>query len=222
VPDIDPRLGRLPSTDPRRFRPENLMLTALAAAPVVIPRSRIWKPGPILAQDGPTCVANATLAWEMGAQIMDKASAVDTAAVLYAKCQAIDGWPLPHDGTSVEAAMAVMKAEDRLGRYLWAPDEETLWQWVMTQGPAVIGIPWMNSMWNPDKKGFVKVDPASGEAGGHGLKVYGGFTPGTYYYLQNSWGDWGPLHGRFRILRKDMVWLLANGGEACGAIEVKV
>lgn len=214
-------LGRIYLPDERDLRAVNLMATYLPA--VAIPKVRLWEPGPVLDQgQTPECVAYATTAWEEGAQVMDSPSSIDTPDVLYAKAQAIDQIPLPHEGTTVRAAMEVMKTQGRLGRYLWAQNEAELWTWVMTQGPAVIGILWLNSMFETDRQGFVIVDRASGEAGGHAVKVYGGSKAGSYYCLQNSWGDWGALHGRFRIKRADMAWLLSQQGEACGAIEVEV
>jgi hypothetical protein len=202
------------------------MATHLAAAgKLVIPAERIWTPGPpdVLDQgDKPECVAFATTVWELGGPNPEPLLKIDTPDVLYAKCQLLDGIPGEHEGTTVRAAMDVMRSEKRLGRYVWAETEAELWQWVMTQGPAILGITWFECMMTPDANGVVHVNLRSPMAGGHGIYCYGGLTAKKWYYIQNSWGsDWA-IGGRFRVSRADMVKLLKLQGEACGALEVCV
>jgi hypothetical protein len=227
MPDIQRKFGRIVVLDQRDFLPENLMGTALKAATtakvLVIPKTRYWEPGRVLDQgEKPDCVAYAATAWEMGAQVMDKPSKIDTPDALYAKAQKIDGWPSPHEGTTVRAAMAVMRAEGRLGRYVWAQTEEELWYWVMSQGPAVIGVAWRECMMETYGNGMLRVDRKSPEVGGHAVYIYGGSVRLDCYRLQNSWGpEWGDK-GRFWVRRRDMALLLEGNGEACGALEVKV
>ena len=47
--------------------------------------------------------------------------------------------------------------------------------------PVMIGIVWMNSMFEPDSEGLIPVDRSSGIAGGHELVVNGlNVESGTY------------------------------------------
>lgn len=78
-------------------------------------------------------------------------------------------------------------------------------------GPAMIGIVWLNSMFNPDGRGALSVDKSSGVAGGHELAVSG--WDGSYFRLDNSWGtSWG-AQGSCYVAEADMDWLLSQQGD---------
>lgn len=78
-------------------------------------------------------------------------------------------------------------------------------------GPVMIGIVWLNSMFDPRADGTVVVDQSSGVAGGHELVVSG--WDGTRFRLDNSWGtSWGD-HGSGYVAEADMQWLLSQDGD---------
>jgi hypothetical protein len=79
-------------------------------------------------------------------------------------------------------------------------------------GPTLIGIPWLNSMFNPDSGGQLTVDRTSGIAGGHEL-VVSGYDVGGWFRIDNSWGAaWGD-QGSCHVREADIVWLLAQDGD---------
>lgn len=78
-------------------------------------------------------------------------------------------------------------------------------------GPAMIGIVWLNSMFEPKSDGTLQVDRTSGVAGGHELVVAG--WDGARFRLDNSWDiTWGDK-GSCYVSEADMAWLLAQQGD---------
>lgn len=81
----------------------------------------------------------------------------------------------------------------------------------LQNGPAMIGIVWLNSMFNPDSGGALLVDKNSGVAGGHELVVSG--WDGHYFRLDNSWGTGWGADGSCYVAESDMQWLLSQDGD---------
>jgi hypothetical protein len=78
-------------------------------------------------------------------------------------------------------------------------------------GPAMLGIVWLNSMFNPDSAGVLSVDQSSGVAGGHEIVCSG--WDGSRFRLDNSWGaSWGDS-GSCWVKEPDMQWLLSQQGD---------
>lgn len=78
-------------------------------------------------------------------------------------------------------------------------------------GAAMIGIVWLNSMFDPKSDGTIVVDKTSGVAGGHELVVSG--WDGSRFRLDNSWDtSWGDK-GSGYVAEADMQWLLAQHGD---------
>jgi len=81
----------------------------------------------------------------------------------------------------------------------------------LQQGPVMIGIVWLNSMFDPLVNGTITVDRTSGIAGGHELVVSA--WDGARFRLDNSWGAaWGD-QGSGWVSESDMAWLLAQDGD---------
>lgn len=81
----------------------------------------------------------------------------------------------------------------------------------LQQGAVMIGIVWLNSMFDPDPDGTITVDRSSGVAGGHELVVSA--WDGARFRLDNSWGaSWGD-HGSGWVSEQDMGWLLSQDGD---------
>lgn len=90
-------------------------------------------------------------------------------------------------------------------------------------GPAITGIPWTASMFEPDTDGFLNVDFSSGVVGGHEL-VVDAVLPvysdageldyrKSYIRLSNSWGiGWG-RNGRAYLTLADWGALLDRQGD---------
>jgi hypothetical protein len=125
-------------------------------------------------------------------------------------------------GTSVRAGAEAVLKLGRLKSYLWAFDLQPAVEWVLTQGPIVLGTWWYDSMFRPDKEGIVKITPSSQVAGGHAYLWRGADTRRALALCSNSWGDeWGKS-GDFYLSFKDMERLVHEDGECCTATEIKI
>lgn len=79
--------------------------------------------------------------------------------------------------------------------------------------PVIIGIPWMNSMMDPQNDGRLIVTPSSGVAGGHEVEIAAYDAATDEYWITNSWGTaWGD-GGRAYLTTADLTWLLAQQGD---------
>jgi len=210
----DIRLGRLYVPDERdKLHPMSARLDL--AEP--LPAGKVWHTGPVLDQNGtPQCVAYAGEAWLMASPLCTKTG--PTPEQIYLAAQAIDGWPLPHDGTSVRAVEQVLQAEGRIAEYVWAESLDVLKRWVLTRGTVILGTNWYESMFTV-RDGYVKV--AGQVIGGHGYLCVGYSGARKAYRCLNSWSKFWGDNGRFWIHEEDVARLLAEQGEACAAIEKK-
>lgn len=86
-------------------------------------------------------------------------------------------------------------------------------QHALVTGPVSLGIPWLNSMFEPHNDGTLKVDFSSGIAGGHQVAIVGYDLKHSFVELRNSWGtSWG-LQGYARLPINGLSGLLRNGGD---------
>jgi papain like protease len=197
-----------------QMRPRLLGITA--------PRpTRYWRtPGNVIDQVGGSCVGAAWTHFLQSAPKMTK-QAPSNYLALYKAAQLIDEWPEtpPEEGTSVRAGAKMLVSIGMLAdEYLWAWNEPTVRDWILTKGPVVLGIDWHADMMEPDREGFVH--PAGGVVGGHAILCYGYSHKRNAYRLLQSWGDsWGQ-DGRCWIGARDLDLLLGHAGEACAATEI--
>lgn len=146
-----------------------------------------------------------------------------------------DGWPMPHDGTSVLAGAQTMQRHGYLDEYRWGFSVKDDFLAVGYKGPGVYGINWYTGMFHPDSDGFLHV---TGQVeGGHGIlakQTLLRWQPNilseqkksdnwwsfidrnkSYFVFHNSWGqDWGQK-GEAKISVADMERLRAEDGEFC-------
>lgn len=138
----------------------------------------------------------------------------ENARTLYRRAQELDEWAgSEYSGTSV---LAGVKAAQELGwyeSYHWAFSIDELALGIGYKGPAVLGIPWHESMFAPGPDGFLKIE---GDAvGGHAILCNAVDVEARIFRLHNSWGpSWG-LAGECLIHWDDLAKLLDNDGEAC-------
>jgi hypothetical protein len=133
---------------------------------------------------------------------------------LYERAKQIDEWPGEgYDGSSVLAAVKAAREKGWVKSFSWAFGEDELALAIGYVGPAVLGIPWLEGMENPDKKGFIH---ATGPVrGGHAILCNGYDAKHEVYRLHNSWGKrWGAA-GECWISAEDVKRLLSLQGEAC-------
>lgn len=217
-------LGRLPAADPRDHA-HLMAVRAIEAPPERFYKT--WAPGLVLDQGStPRCVAYSWTGFLLATPQRTKPDALGGipayTGALYLEAQKVDEWPGEgYDGTSVRAGAKVLQdAQKRLGEYVWAWDADTLRKYVLSRGPAVVGINWYETMFAPTAAGYLLVDGPV--AGGHAILVIGYSNTRKAFRLLNSWGlSWG-AKGRAWLREADMERLLHEDGEACSAIEVKV
>jgi hypothetical protein len=216
MPDIGPHLlGRVPSyPDDRDWTPDQLHALGLERASADAPA---WV-DPIQLDQGQTghCVGFGWAGWGDATPVQDTFQNADGDAIYY-ECKVIDGEPLAEDGSNVRSGAKAMQNRGRLTAYAFATNTAQIDEW-FNHGPVVFGSDWYHDMFTPDPAGTVHATGAID--GGHCYLGLDDLAPAEDAYLcQNSWGDWGPLHGRFKISKADMAMLLASGGEACLAAE---
>lgn len=148
----------------------------------------------------------------------------DGAVRLYSDATAVDPflgtYPPDDTGSDGLSIARVLKDKGIISGYLWAfTTLEALG--ALMKAPVITGVPWYNSMFDTTDeghRGHVRVDKASGVAGGHevcvdeiipvGADVMDWFVGGP-----NSWGtSWGD-NGRWYWTVREWDWLLSQRGD---------
>ena len=187
------------------------------------PRSYTWGCGQVLDQ-GPD---GACVGFSMTHELIARPAVISGLDAKFAKervyweAQKIDRYPggsypgaSPQaEGTSVLAGMKILKKMGYIGEYRWAFSLDDLVMAVGHKGPAVLGIPWYESMFQPASCGRLHV---SGKvAGGHAILCRGVSIKDKTFLLHNSWGSsWGN-NGTALISWEELDKLLHQQGEAC-------
>ncbi len=213
-----------------------LLRRRLAAAGTPLPTRKTWRINASALNQGATgtCVGHAWANFLRCAPIQS-AKDVPSPYDIYRKAVAVDAWSenddevtLPdHDkgldfGTSVRAGAEAVTSFGRLKTYLWAFTLQPALEFVLTQGPVVLGINWYSSF-TPDAEGIITIRPTARVAGGHALLWRGADTKRGLALLSNSWGDTWGKSGECYIPLRDLDRLIAlEQGEACTAIEQRL
>lgn len=211
-----PGLGRLVSPDPR-----DGAFPMAAHVPAEIPVTRHTWRHPVALDQGetPQCVAYAWTGWLRSAPIRQQGPK-EWPVELYRQAQAVDPWAgQPHDGSTVRAGAKVVGASRYLLSYVWATDVDTVVDFLLTQGPVVLGTNWYRSMFRPDAQGVVRVEGA--KAGGHAYLAVGADRKRGMLACLNSWSpSWGE-RGKFYVPLETAERLLSEDGEACAGVETR-
>jgi len=220
--------GRIPE-----YKPQQLSYMLSDVVPVVpdLPMSKMWKRGAQLDQGvTSTCVGHGFAHRMMGSPVR---RAFTDPFEIYGGAVLLDPWTENDDGnidygTSVDAGAQACLNMGLIDAFFWAWDLDSAETFVLTQGPLVIGVPWTERMFEPER---VEVAPDvfrpcvipgnGGWAGGHCLVIDGRNRKYGIWRLWNSWGiGWGS-NGGAMITDADLQYLLDNGGEFCWPREVK-
>jgi hypothetical protein len=125
-------------------------------------------------------------------------------------------------GTSVRAGAKAVTELGRLKSYVWAFALQPVVEWVLTEGPVVLGTNWYSSFARPDREGIVRIEPKAKVVGGHAYLLRGVDTRRALARCANSWGDrWG-RSGEFLLPFRDLERLILEDGEACSAVEKRL
>jgi hypothetical protein len=125
----------------------------------------------------------------------------------------IDGSYPPDDtgSSGIGAAKALKKLGLATG-YTHAFSLDALKSALQT-GPVMVGTVWLESMFDTDSEGYVKVDRKSAVAGGHEYVISAWDAVKKRFRLDNSWSEsWG-VRGSAWITEADMQWLLSQQGD---------
>ena len=209
---LDPRLDRVESFDPASFD-----YPVTSVLPTQRERSWQWRPGSFVTNQRKEGACGGH-GWtnELMARPRPFTAPADPdrwAYRLYKQMQRNDQWPgEAYEGTSVIAGAKVLAKAGALTGYRWSFSFKDFLLGLSWKGPAVLGIPWFESMYEADN-GIVTV--AGEQVGGHCLIAYGLSLTTRTVFLRNSWGaEWG-RRGNARIAFSDLERLLHTNGEAC-------
>ena len=222
-------LGRRPSFDERDKG--FLMSRKLPPAGTVLPTRKTWAiSGTNLDQlNTGTCVGMAWANFLRCAPIRSNAGVDENYAFkIYDIAIATDEWTdndsdtARQFGTSVRAGAEATLQLGRLKSYLWAFELQPAVEWVLMQGPVVLGVDWYQSFFSPNSEGIISIKTNDSIVGGHAILWRGADTKRALAKLSNSWGDsWG-ISGECYIPFRDLERLIHDAGEACTAVESRL
>lgn len=154
---------------------------------------------------------------------------------IYRSAVARDTWPGNDDeaqlpdrdpgldfGTSVRAGAEAVTAFGRLKSYVWEFELQPAVEWVLTQGPVVLGTNWYSSFMRPDGDGVVRILPNARVEGGHAYLLRGVDTRRALARCSNSWGDGWGVSGDFYMPFRDLERLIHEDGEVSAAVEKRL
>jgi hypothetical protein len=139
---------------------------------------------------------------------------------VYWEAQKIDPWeggsypgasPV-YEGTSVLAGVKMLKKLSYIEQYRWAFSLNDLVMAVGYCGPAVLGVPWYGSMFEPHTCGYLHVE--GDPVGGHAILCKGVDVKDRTFTLHNSWGSTWGNGGDALVSWDEMEKLLHEQGEA--------
>jgi hypothetical protein len=209
----DARLDRLPEMDPKS---RNFPIRGLVAA--AQPRSMSWAVPVVLDQGKEGACVGFSWSHELaGRPVQVKNITNDTALALYRQAQTLDDYPgEDYSGSSVLGGAKAVEQQGHLKEYRWAFGIADLILALGYHGPAVLGIDWYGSMYEPIyRDGDFWVTVEGDKVGGHAILANGVSIRRQAIKLHNSWGyDWGD-RGESWVSFDDIDHLLKGGGEAC-------
>lgn len=216
--DRRPVLDRVEFFDDRA---RDFPVSALLATQPVPRRQQLWQTRPTPLDQGRegACVGFA-YAGELAAQpwiySVDETFALD----LYRRARDEDK-AMGHAfaaGATLTAGARVCQRLGWIGEYRWAFGVDEVVDALISQGPVVLGIPWLEGMYETGAGGLVSV--TGRRVGGHAILAHG-YVPrhptlgGEMVAWTNSWGSGYGLKGVGYIRVEDLGRLLSQNGEAC-------
>lgn len=192
-------------------------------------RPRSWDVGTCLDQGSEGACVGFGWTGELLASPMpchaDEATGNTYALRTYRRAKQIDQWiGEDYSGTSVLAGAKAIREAGYMDGFRWAFGIDDVRDTVIAYGPVVIGVPWLEGMYETRPSGLVEV--SGNVVGGHCLLVYG-YHPSArirgedysarfnIFRWRNSWGAGYGVDGNGYIRYEDLRDLLAGTGEAC-------
>ena len=133
---------------------------------------------------------------------------------LYHRAQAIDGIPLPHEGTTCRAALSILRHQGEplvnkpgtassfvIASYAAVPQTyEALKAALYQYGPLLIASAWYSPWFRPVAGVLPK--PTGSPVGGHATLLFGWDDSMGHLLVRNSWGPTWGVNGNFRAPRE--------------------
>jgi len=215
-------LGRIEALDERDY---NYLVRSAFASPPRPRERRLWWADGWWGDQGRTsaCVAFAWTHWLEDGPIGQPNITIDP-LWLYREAQRVDEIPGEEPqvkGTTVRAGAKVLVRLGLVKSYHWAFRIEDVIHAVLYLGPVVAGTRWFMSMFEPDRRGWLRVreDRVRHQHMGHAYVINGVDVKEGWFRIKNSWGRrWG-VGGHAYIAIEDFERLLSLGGEVCIASE---
>lgn len=83
----------------------------------------------------------------------------------------------------------------------------------LKRGPVIVGTIWLNSMFETETDGHIKVDKNSGTAGGHELELPRFDAVNGRYWFPNSWNTSFGVDGWGYVTVPEFTWMLSQQGD---------
>lgn len=182
----------------------------MAAAEDRLPATGVlWRPGRTLDQGAEGACTGFGAAGELAAEPVPVPRITNGYALgVYRMAQRIDEWPGEnYAGSSVNAAMKVLRSRGYCTGWRWAFSAEQLLAGIVAGGPAVIGVEWRDGCYETDPDAVLR--PSGRVVGGHCVCLVGAIPAGT----EMDPGAWQLLDGLG--LAAGVRALFADGEEAC-------
>lgn len=124
-------------------------------------------------------------------------------------------------GTSVRDGMQTLKDMGFFGEFVWPQTVDEVIDWLMIYGSLPTGFTWRGDMFRQDGRGFIH-NTGSVE-GGHATLTIGWIEELKAFVQLTSWGrSWIKGYGIAYLSMSDYGDLMAEQGEVCGAVELKI
>lgn len=127
-------------------------------------------------------------------------------------------YPPDDTGSTGLWSMKALRQQGVIHSYHHAFATKTVLQ-LLEYYPVSVGVPWYQSMFDPDPQHRILVDPGSGVAGGHQVALVGIDVEQKLVRVRNSWGTWGD-GGYAWLSWTDLAVLLSDGGDAVVPVQL--
>ncbi len=215
---MDRKFGRLPSSfDERDFNLRDFIPKG-GKFRLVTEANWEYPAEPLDQKETPHCVGFSMATFGINLPTFTKFTEKDGHSFYY-QCKAIDGEPQAENGSTIRSAAKVLKNNNRISGYAFAPDMATVKWWLLNKGPMIVGTIWTADMMIPSAGDNV-ISIGGDILGGHAY-VINEWRKDGYIGIQNSWGTYWGTKGKAYISVGDFEKLFIRGGEALAAVELE-
>ncbi len=175
-----------------------------------------YKPGPVLDQGREGACAGYSVRQILNSEPFRQTKG-PSAREIYLEARVIDEFDDDEveSGTSVRAALQVAVNNGLIESFHWAPDMESVLNWLWKQGPVDVGSDWYSYSTFPDGRVVYSGTPV----GGHSYPFTGYDLSENVLIGINSWGPSFGFGGEFYAPIPDVIRQMGRGAVIAGVIE---